>query len=389
MRIDAHIHFQPPEAVARILADAEAEPYWAMLLAPRGAHPPIAAEAERTLADMDRAAIDYAVIQGEYYQRHESCVAGNTRALALARRHPDRFLVFAAVQPTARDALDEVRRCAAAGARGVGEINPYAQGFMLDAPPFLRLAELCIELDLPLLLHTNEPVGRYYPGKTPTPLAAYYELALRYPELKLILAHWGGGLLFYELIPSARQALRNVWYDTAAAPLLYPTDAIFSAALQCIDHRKILFGSDHPLPLYPRRSRQPGIAAFVEEITNLNLLPNIRDAILGENAARLFGLAPQDVPLTDPLPARTARALPWIDADIAPETSVVAIAATWPATRAVFDQYGIDWQTPGVFWEPLRQAAAARGIGPLRLARLVSELNAAAQTSTGPDNEAP
>ncbi len=384
MRIDAHIHVQPPELAERLAVEAEREPYWALLLAPgQGArHVPMLADAYRTLADMDRARIDRAVIQGEYYRQHESCVAANNRALALQRQHPDRFLAFATVQPsTETGALDEVRRCAAAGVAGIGELNPYAQGFALNSPAFLRLAELCIELKLPLLLHVNEPVGRYYPGKATTPLVQYYQLALRYPELKIILAHWGGGLLFYELMPSARRVLRNVWYDTAASPLIYPGTAIFSAALFCIDHRKILYGSDYPLPLYPRLSREPEMVRFSGEIAALGLAPAILDDILGGNAARLFGLerGPSASPGTDPAGARHMQ----VNVAIAALTPVAAIASAWPEARPVLDEYGIPWEEDRVpFWEPLGQAAAAHGLGPQRLERLLDDLNTAVQQHT-------
>lgn len=382
MRIDAHIHVQPPELAGRLAVEAEREPYWALLLGAGspGQRAPALADASRTLADMDRAGIDRAVIQGEYYRQHESCVAANNRALALQRQYPDRFLAFATVQPSAETgALDEARRCAAAGVAGIGELNPYAQGFALNSPAFLRLAELCIELKLPLLLHVNEPVGRYYPGKATTPLVQYYQLALRYPELRLILAHWGGGLLFYELMPSARRVLRNVWYDTAASPLIYPGNAIFSAALSCIDHRKILYGSDYPLPLYPRMSREPEMASFPEEIATLGLAPPILNDILGGNAARLFGLEPGQPasPGTDSVSA--SRHAP-LNVAIAALTPVVAIAAAWPEARPVLDEYGIPWEDDRVpFWEPLGQAAAAHGLGPQRLACLLDDLNVAVQ----------
>ncbi len=381
MRIDIHMHFQPPEALAYLADAAEREPYWAMLLGLHGANrrAPVSADEGRLLADMDRAGIDRAVIQGEYYRQHESCVAANDRALALHRRYPERFLVFATVQPADDRAINEVRRCAAAGAVGVGELNPYAQGFTLDSPAFQRLAETCIDLNLPILLHVNEPVGRYYPGKAVTSLAQYYELALRFPDLTIILAHWGGGLFFYELMPSVRQTLRNVWYDTAASPLIYPTADIFAVALRCVHPRKILFGSDYPLPLYPRVSREPDFSAFLSEIMGLDIPPNIRDDILGRNSARLLGLiptddapAPESAPRSDPLPPPRRP--------ITAAMSAAAIAAAWSPTRAVLEAYGIPWETVEVpFWEPLSQAAAARGIGPERLERLLADLNAAVQ----------
>lgn len=60
--------------------------------------------------------------------------------------------------------------------------------------------------------------------------------------------------------------------------------------------------------------------------------------------------------------------------------SAAAIAAAWSPTRAVLEAYGIPWETVEVpFWEPLSQAAAARGIGPERLERLLADLNAAVQ----------
>ncbi len=373
------MHFQPPEMFAYLSESAEREPYWAMLL---GLHTTTrqsaAADEGRVLADMDRAGIDCAVIQGEYYRQHESCVAANDRALALRARHPDRFLVFATVQPADERALDEARRCAAAGAAGIGELNPYAQGFSLDSPAFLRLAETCIDLNLPVLLHINEPVGRFYPGKAVTPLVQYYELAARYPELTIILAHWGGGLFFYELMPSVRQALRNVWYDTAASPLLYPTKDIFSVALRCISPHKILFGSDYPLPLYPRISREPDLSAFLDELMALDIASDLRNDILGRNSARLLGLIP-----SDDAPAKSSSrssSSPLPGSPITASMPVAAIAAAWPSTHAVLEAYGIPWETVEVpFWEPLNQAAAARGIGPERLAHLLADLQAAVQ----------
>ncbi len=58
--------------------------------------------------------------------------------------------------------------------------------------------------------------------------------------------------------------------------------------------------------------------------------------------------------------------------------STALVAEAWPATRAVFERYGIPWHdSPVPFWEPISQAAAARGLGPAALARLVAELNEA------------
>jgi uncharacterized protein len=111
-------------------------------------------------------------------------------------------------------------------------------------------------------------VGPYYLGKAATPLADYYDTAVAHPTLPLILAHWGGGLLFYEQMPRLRRHLQNVYYDTAASPLLYPTATIFPTALACVSPHKLLYGSDFPLLLYPRRQTSPDFAPSWQKFNN-------------------------------------------------------------------------------------------------------------------------
>ncbi|MEM7797755.1 MAG: amidohydrolase family protein, partial [Chloroflexota bacterium] len=294
MKIDAHIHFTPPELAQNLKAFAEQEPYWGLLLdPPEGGSIQGWASPERMIADMDAAGIDRVVIVGEYFQQHEACVARNNQAIDLVNRWPERILALATIQPNAGQAgLDELDRCLDAGLQGVGELNPYAQGYELVDKPFFKLVERCIEADVPLNLHVSEEIGGYYLGKSTTPLRHYYALACRYPELKLILAHWGGGLFLYEIMPRVRRQLANVWYDTAATPLLYPVKKIFTTALTCIDHKKILYGSDYPLLIYPRKMTGPDLRPLIASIDKLGLDEEPYADIMGLNAARLFGLIP-------------------------------------------------------------------------------------------------
>lgn len=388
MRIDAHVHYMPPELATRLDQFCADEPYWGLLVGPgqRGHSLQGWASAEQMIEAMDQAGIERVILQGEYRRQHAACVERNNQALAIIRRWPERVIAFAMLQPAAGQvALDELQRCLDGGMRGVGELAPYAQGFRLDQPEFLRLAEACIQADIPLTLHANEEVGHYYPGKGTTPLVHYYQLACRYPELRLILAHWGGGLLFYELMPSVRRQLRNVYYDTAASPLLFPTASIFPVALQCVDYHKILVGSDFPLLLYPSRlgpQAQPDFCTFQEEIVGLGLEPEVYRALTGDNAARLLGLIPDlsgasERQKTGLRHAESEAGV--LEGGIRPSMAVSLVAERWPATRQVFERYGIPWQdSPVPFWEPIAQAAAARGYGPTDQQRLLDELNLAA-----------
>jgi predicted TIM-barrel fold metal-dependent hydrolase len=294
MIIDAHIHMYPPEVYEDPVRWARRadEPYWALLTTDRPGRPSIQgwATVERLLSDMDFAGIERVVMQGMYWQRLETCIAQNNWYIEWCRQHPDRLMGFAVVQPKAgARALEEVRRAVDAGLCGLGEILPYAQGYHMRDPDFLRVAELLIALDVPLCLHVSEPVGHVYPGKSTTPLEDYYWLATEYPELKLILAHWGGLLPFYELMKGVRKQLKNVYYDTAATPLLYRQE-VYRAVVGVVGPEKILYGSDYPLLVYPSQVREPGFARLLDEIRGSGLAPDELDLVLGDNIARLLGL---------------------------------------------------------------------------------------------------
>ena len=122
MRIDAHIHFTPPELKARLAQFAEEEPYWGLLLSPpNGKSIQGWADPERMIADMDAAGIDKVIIVGEYFRQHDACVERNNQAIDLVNRYPGRVLALATLQPAAGDrAIDELKRCLDAGLHGVG-----------------------------------------------------------------------------------------------------------------------------------------------------------------------------------------------------------------------------------------------------------------------------
>ncbi|MEK7817535.1 MAG: amidohydrolase family protein, partial [Actinomycetota bacterium] len=145
-----------------------------------------------------------------------------------------------------------------------------------------RLAEWATAKEQPLLLHASEPLGRPYPGKGRATPDKYYRLAVAYPDLKLVLAHWGGGLPFFELLVDEGKPLANVYYDCAATPYLYRPE-IFNTAISLAGRGKILFGTDYPLMPQDR---------YIKEIESLTPTLNVNDhtAIMGNNALELLGV---------------------------------------------------------------------------------------------------
>lgn len=293
MIIDSHIHMYPPQVFADPIAWSRRvdEPYWGVLVGdnPRGTTIQGWATVEQLLADMDAAGVDQVVLQGIYFQHQANCVAQNNWYIDWCRRYPDRILGFATIQPLAgQAALDEVKRAVDNGLGGLGEMLPFAQNHSIRDEAFLAVVELAIELNLPMCLHGAEPVGPTYPGRAVTPLEDYVWLAQQYPELKLILAHLGGLLPFYELNRTTRQTLQNVYYDTAAIPLLY-RPAVYRAIVDVVGPEKVLYGSDYPLLLYPSQTRTPDFASFLAELRTAGLTEAELQLILGQNIQRVLG----------------------------------------------------------------------------------------------------
>jgi hypothetical protein len=167
-----------------------------------------------------------------------------------------------------------------AGLSGIGELAVYDKGLSQDVQDrFEPVAQIALQLDVPILLHTNEPVGHVYPGKTAVTLHELYRFLRHYEHNKFVLAHWGGGILFYHLMKrEVKEVLRNTWFDTAASPFLYDKE-VYALAARILGPDRILFGSDFPL-LEPSR--------YFEEMKEAGLPDETIGNICGGNAARLL-----------------------------------------------------------------------------------------------------
>ncbi|HET8628855.1 MAG TPA: amidohydrolase family protein [Thermomicrobiales bacterium] len=274
--VDAHTHLFPPAFIRDRAALAAREPWFDLAYGDGRAR---MATGEDLVASMDAAGIAGAVACGWPWRDPGLCRAHNDYLLDAARRYPDRLRVLAIVSPADSRAAAEAGRCLDAGAAGLGELNADAQGFDLAAPaPLAPLAEVLTARGRPLLLHASEPLGHPYPGKgtaTPEKLVAFL---LAYPDLRVVAAHWGGGLPFYELMPEVAAAARNLWYDSAASTYLYHF-AVFPRVAALVGPARILWATDYPLlkqAPFLRRTRESGLDA-----------PALA-AILGENARRLY-----------------------------------------------------------------------------------------------------
>lgn len=276
MIVDFHTHIFPAGMIAERQRYA-AEEGWFSALYGDGRAP--MAGADDLVREMDRCGIDHAVVSGFAWRSLKLCAESNDCVAEAVARHPERLTGLAVVPPLVAGAVAELERCLNMGLRGIGELQPEGQGFDLkDAGAMKPLARAAAEHGLPLLIHLNEPIGHEYPGKGSAGPKDGWQFARSFPELKIVYAHWGGGLPFYELMPEVRADLRNVWFDCAAGPWLYEP-LLYRLAIDIVGAEKLLFGSDFPL-LSPER--------YLKEIEQQDLDESERRAILGATALKLL-----------------------------------------------------------------------------------------------------
>lgn len=241
------------------------------------------ATADEIVHAMDSDGVHTSVVMGVGWTDHGLAREANDYIIESVRNYPGRIVGFAGINPAWGDiALKEVERCARAGLRGVGELHPDTQGFELsDKRTMQPLVEALREHKLILTTHSSEPVGHLYHGKghtTPDKLWSFIE---SFPDIKIVCAHWGGGLPFYALMPEVAEGMANVYFDTAASPFLY-SPAIFSQVASLIGAGRILMSSDFPL-LRAKR--------LLKQINDSSLSAGDKRKITGENAAQLLGIA--------------------------------------------------------------------------------------------------
>jgi predicted TIM-barrel fold metal-dependent hydrolase len=279
MIIDFHAHVFPDEVRAERDRFAARDAWFGTLY---GEPKRKLARAEDVLAAMDKAGVDRTVLLGFPWRDPALCARHNDYLIDCVRRYPDRLIGFAIVQPAAGTAAaQELARCLDAGLLGCGELGPDGQDFALESAADLGpVAEVLIAAGRPLLTHCSEPVGHAYDGKGTVWPQKLYQAACNFPELLIVGAHWGGGLPFYELMPEVADALRNVYYDSAATTYLYRFD-VFRQVAATVGVERILWGTDYPLL---------GQARFLERTRAAGLAPPDLARILGGNAARLLRL---------------------------------------------------------------------------------------------------
>ena len=215
----------------------------------------------------------------------------NDHVIAEAASSGGRLVAFCRVDPR-DDPVAEIRRCLAAGARGV-KLHPRAEQFDLDEPGVRDIVTLAEEEHLPILLHA----GRGIPA-----LGAHVlQFAREFPNARFILAH------------CAVCDLAWIWQRIHEYPNVFFDTAWFSAADQLavyshIPPGQILFATDIPFgtpQLSVISSLRPALQAGLTPAHLESVMGQQLERIIAREATRDFGPAVGDGRIRrDPLLAR-------------------------------------------------------------------------------------
>ena len=164
------------------------------------------------------------------------------------------------------ETLDELKRCVDRGFVGVKLwVSQYC-----DDPCVDPLAEKLIELDMPMLLHVfYKSVGCV---ADETRANHVRNLAERYPELKIIMAHLGGDV-FHAM--RVIKDCKNVYVDNSGSRGGGP-DMKF--AYDMVGADRLMFGSDSPIDAAPS----------LGQILDLDISDEEKEKMLWKNAHKLF-----------------------------------------------------------------------------------------------------
>lgn len=159
----------------------------------------------------------------------------NDEVYDFQRENPDRVKAYTYISPELPGAMDELRR----GIEDHAAIGVKIwMSTLCDDPAVYPVAEKLIEYGVPILIHAFYKAVWQLPNETRANHVA--NLAHRYPELKIIMAHFGGSA--YHGLPAIRDC-SNVWVDNSGS--IFRGDEM-QYAIEMLGVDRILFGSDMP-----------------------------------------------------------------------------------------------------------------------------------------------
>ncbi|MBK9945108.1 MAG: amidohydrolase family protein [Kouleothrix sp.] len=214
----------------------------------------------------------------------------NDAVATFVRAHPARLIGFMALHPHDPTCLDEFERCRAdLGMRGI-KLGANYQNFDPLEARALAIYERAQAYGLPILFHQGTSPVREAPIRLSYPLLMD-EIAIRYPNLKIIMAHLGHPWQVDTCVVIRKHP--NVYADVSAnfyRPYSFWEQMIKASEWNVLD--KLLFGTDFPVTTVQETIDGLRNVNRVVEGTRLPRVPEQQiEAIIERDALALLGLS--------------------------------------------------------------------------------------------------
>lgn len=189
---------------------------------------------------------------GRLNKTHTDFLISNDYVLKTAQAHPNELLAGVSINPQRRDAIDEVHRCADAGAVLV-KVLPNAKQFDPANPNYKPFYRALAERKLPFLSHVGYEfslIGKDQSVGDPERLRVPLE-----EGATVIAAHaCSYGLILYEkFLPTLRDLVNrypNFYSDISALTLPNRFRMLLHLRNYPEVHERLLFGTDYPLSVF-------------------------------------------------------------------------------------------------------------------------------------------
>ena len=232
--------------------------------------------AEQFVQMMDEAGVGRVMLSA--WHRPGKWVISNDAVAAMVRQFPRRLVGVAAVnleKPV--EAVHELERAVKELGFKALRVVPW----LWNRPPndkfYFPLYVKCIELDIPFCTQVGH-TGPLMPSETGRPVPYLDEVALTFPELRIVAGHIGHPWTD-EMIGVAWKH-ENVFIDTSAyLPRYYPQQLVHY--LKTYGQDKVLFGTNFPHLSFTK---------CVQQVQAMNLPGEIQAKFLSGNARRVFQL---------------------------------------------------------------------------------------------------
>jgi predicted TIM-barrel fold metal-dependent hydrolase len=231
---------------------------------------------EEMVRQMDAAGIGVALLSA--WHRPGKWVFSNDQIAEIVQRHPGRFVGVASVNlEKPLEAVRELERAV----HDLGFKALRVLPWLWNRPPndklYFPLYVKCVELDIPFCTQAGH-TGPLMPSEPGRPIPYIDEVALVFPELRVVAGHIGYPWTD-EMIGLAWKH-ENVFIDTSAyLPRYYPPALVHF--LKTYGKGKVLFGTNFP---------QLPFGKCVEQAQALDLSEDVRAAFFRDNARRVFKL---------------------------------------------------------------------------------------------------